>query len=147
MLCNQIIKQLESIKHPLKPLEKNELFVATAKKALNNIKQTKVEREEQLKTLYNNIISPGFNKNALLTSIDENNNQTNKKSNNNNKIFGSIFGFGDYDPSLVVMLQLIDGKDNNYASRCILNPDFTQCGVSVVESDKLKILAISHFFN
>lgn len=116
---------MEKLNHQnaLSPLIKNELLITTAKKSLENIKQSKPERVKQLKNLYESISSEG------------------------NKEYGSIFGFGDYDPSLVVILQLIDGKDDSYANSCILNPNFKSCGISVVESEKLKVLSISHFTN
>lgn len=121
-LCNDLITHFES-QDVLLPLLKNELLVATAKKGMENIKQTKIEREQQLKEIYQSF------------SSDE------------SKSFGSIFGFGDFDPGIVVILQLIDGKDNSYPRACILNPNFLYCGINVVESEKLKVLSLSHFMN
>lgn len=61
--------------------------------------------------------------------------------------YQSIIGFGDYDPSLIVTLQIIDHKDNNYPRSCIFNEKLEYCGVSVVESEKLKIVIMSNFCN
>jgi len=121
-LCNDLIKTFEN-QESFPPLIKNELLIAISKKGMENVKQTKPERENQLKLLFESFSSGKF------------------------KTFGSIFGFGDFDPSIIVILQLLDGKDNYYSRNCILNEKFLYCGISVVESEKLKILSLSNFMD
>lgn len=121
-ICKDVISFLENQK-PLKPFLKDDLLIVTAKKGLENIKANKKERLEQLTNIY-----------SSLNSIES-------------REFGSIVGFGDYDPSLIVTLQIIDHKDEGYPRSCIFNENFKFCGVFVVESDKLKIVALSNFLN
>jgi len=121
-ICKDVIDFLEN-KKPLPPLKKDDLLIITAKKGLESIKANKNERLEQLRTTYTSLKS------------------------SENKIFGSIVGFGDYDPSLIVTLQIIDHKDDSYPRTCIFSEELISCGVFVVESDKLKIVALSNFTN
>lgn len=120
--CKDLISYFESCES-LQPLIKNELLAVTARNGIENVKQTREEREGHLKEVYLNL------------------------SSNSNFYVGSIFGFGDFDPSVIVILQLLDGKDNSYPRRCILNPNFQYCGVVVVESEKLKVLTLSNFIS
>lgn len=121
-ICDSVAAILDSMT-PIHPLIRNELLVATARKGLDTIKQSVQEREEQLRSIYSSF------------------------SSDINKVYGSIFGFGDYDPSLIVTLQLIDSKDDSYSRKCILNSKFNYCGINVVESEKLRVLSVSHFID
>mmetsp|Transcript_26878 Transcript_26878/g.27918 ORF Transcript_26878/g.27918 Transcript_26878/m.27918 type:complete len:255 (+) Transcript_26878:16-780(+) len=122
-ICREIVNFLEN-QNPLKPLLKDDILIITAKKGLENIKANKGDRLEQLKSIYT----------TLGSSSEE-------------KTFSSIVGFGDYDPSLIVTLQIIDHKDDGYPRSCIFNEEMNYCGVYAVESDKLKIVAMSNFMN
>ena len=119
-ICKDVTNFLDN-QRPLPPFIKEDFLTVTAKKGLENIKANKNERIEQLKDLYS-----GF------TGIQD-------------KSFGSIVGFGDYDPSLIVTLQIIDHKDEGYPRSAIFSESLRFCGVFAVESDKLKIVSLSNF--
>lgn len=123
-ICKDIITFLEKQK-PMKPMIKDEILTITSKKGLENIKANKNERLEQLKSVY-----------YTISNTEEREGE-----------FASIVGFGDYDPSLIVTLQIIDHKDDGYPRNCIFNEKLINCGVYVVESEKLKIVAMSNFKN
>ena len=120
-ICKDVINFLEN-QRPLPPFIKEDFLTVTAKKGLENIKANKNERIEQLKELY----SQNF-------------------TGTQDKSFGSIVGFGDYDPSLIVTLQIIDHKDEGYPRSVIFSEVLRYCGVYAVESDKLKIVSLSNF--
>lgn len=123
-ICKEIITFLEK-QTPLPRLIKDDLLIISSKKGLENIKTSKNERLEQLKETYTSLNSNEIEK----------------------KVFASIVGFGDYDPSLIVTLQIIDHKDEGYSRSVLFDGTLKYCGVFAVESDKLKIVAMSSFSN
>lgn len=123
-ICEETISFLEKLE-PLNKLKKDDILLLTAKNALENIKANKDDRIEQITENYEKL----------------------KPDETENKQFAGIVGFGDYDPSLIVTLQIIDYKDNCYSRSCIFNKEFKYCGIYVTESEKLKVIAMSNFSN
>lgn len=147
-ICGEIISFLENQK-PLPELIIEENLKITAKKGLENIKANKEERIKQVEDNYSVIIGNSKNSDSTNSKSKKNNKKINNNQMNSNisidKEFGSIVGFGDYDPALIVTLQIIDHKDEGYPRKCIFNENMKYCGVFAVESDKLKVVAMSNF--
>lgn len=157
-LTKEVIDFLNDIK-PLKPLKSNLDLSLSAKKCLENVKPNKNDRIDEIKDYFslkekslkitNKIESKDIKEEDDEDDEEKEDDEESEtsKENKESKIFESIIGFGDYDPSLIVTLQIIDHKDNNYPRSCIFNEKLEYCGVSVVESEKLKIVIMSNFSN
>jgi hypothetical protein len=104
------------------PFEKDELLIVSAKKGLERINMEKEKRIENLRATLN------------------------RYSYGEEKDINRIIGYGDYNPVIVLALQLIDSSDN-YNSRRAIFGDYRSIGIYAGYHKKLKLVSITDLSN
>ena len=108
---------------PLHILERDEILMVSAKKGLDKIDLEKDQRVEDLKKILDNYdLSIGSDVNRII-------------------------GHGDYNPNIIIMLQLLDSRDNFNSRKAIFSESYKSLGISASFHSSLKLICVVDFAN
>ena len=108
---------------PLHLLERDEILMVSAKKGLDKIDLEKDQRVEDLKKILDNF--------DLSLERDVN----------------RIIGHGDYNPNIIIMLQLLDNRDDFNSRKAIFSETYKSLGISASFHSRLKLISVVDFAN